>query len=247
MQSGVGDELELQTVGIPVVQHLPGVGQNLQDHVAFDCVWEFEDMLPPRNSMCEAFVLGKTSPDLSSPDTFMWQTEVPLATPEVIAQFGVPSMGWSIRCAIAHPKSRGRLRLTGPQPEHPISIEANTFGEPDDYAAAKNVIQLCREIGNSTPLRDFVGREALPGELSDEGFDTFIRNAATTYYHQTGTAKMGRDAMSVVDGELRVYGIDNLRIADGSIMPRITTTNTMAPCVVIAERAAEFLKAQHGL
>jgi choline dehydrogenase len=74
-----------------------------------------------------------------------------------------------------------------------------------------------------------------------------VRDGATTYNHSTGTAKMGQDEMSVVDGELRVYGVENLRIADGSIMPRISNANIMAPCVVIAERAAEFLKEQHGL
>ena len=87
----------------------------------------------------------------------------------------------------------------------------------------------------------------MPGNLKGAAVENFIRDAAVTYYHQTCTAKMGRDAMSVVDGNLKVYGIDSLRIADGSIMPRITTGNTMAPCVIIGERAAEVLKAKHKL
>jgi choline dehydrogenase len=77
--------------------------------------------------------------------------------------------------------------------------------------------------------------------------EDFIREAASTYHHQTCTAKMGRDSMSVVDSHLKVYGIENLRIADGSIMPRVTTGNTMAPCVVIGERAAELLRNDHRL
>ena len=77
--------------------------------------------------------------------------------------------------------------------------------------------------------------------------DDFIRDAAETYYHQTCTAKMGRDSMSVVDARLKVYGIENLRIADGSIMPRVTTGNTMAPCMLIGERAAEMLAVAHNL
>ena len=81
-----------------------------------------------------------------------------------------------------------------------------------------------------------------PGNLKGAALDDFIRAAATTYYHQTCTAKMGHDAMSVVDNHLKVYGIDNLRIADGSIMPRVTTGNTMAPCVIIGERAAEITR-----
>lgn len=77
--------------------------------------------------------------------------------------------------------------------------------------------------------------------------ENYVRDAASTYWHQTCTAKMGRDARSVVNGDLNVYGIENLRIADGSIMPRITTGNTMAPCVIIGERAAEILRAKHKL
>ncbi len=87
----------------------------------------------------------------------------------------------------------------------------------------------------------------MPGKLKGAELENFIRNAAVTYWHQTCTAKMGRDSMSVVDGNLKVYGIEKLRIADGSIMPRITTGNTMAPCVIIGERAGEILKADHKL
>jgi choline dehydrogenase len=77
--------------------------------------------------------------------------------------------------------------------------------------------------------------------------EDYIRNGALSFWHETSTAKMGRDAMSVVDGNLKVYGVENLRIADGSIMPRVTTGNTMAPCVIIGERAAELLQAAHNL
>jgi choline dehydrogenase len=87
----------------------------------------------------------------------------------------------------------------------------------------------------------------MPGNLNGAALEDFIRDAATTYYHQTCTAKMGRDAMSVVDNHLMVYGIDNLRIADASIMPRVTTGNTMAPCVVIGERAGGILRRAHRI
>ncbi|HWX07075.1 MAG TPA: GMC oxidoreductase, partial [Bradyrhizobium sp.] len=90
-------------------------------------------------------------------------------------------------------------------------------------------------------------REVMPGRLKGAALENFIRDAASSYWHQTCTARMGHDAMSVVDGSLKVHGIDNLRIADGSIMPRVTTGNTMAPCVVIGERAAEELKAVHRI
>jgi choline dehydrogenase len=102
-------------------------------------------------------------------------------------------------------------------------------------------IELCREIGNSAAMSPFVKREVMPGNLAGRALESFVRDAAAAYLHQNCTAKMGRDEMSVVDGRLQVYGIDNLRIADGSIMPRVTTGNTMAPCVIIGERAAELI------
>lgn len=145
------------------------------------------------------------------------------------------------------PKSVGQIRLTGPYPLDPICSEDNSLSHPDDMKAARARVELCREIGNSAPLRRFVKREVMPGNLKGAALDDFIRDAATTYYHQTCTAKMGRDAMSVVDNHLKVYGIGNLRIADGSIMPRVTTGNTMAPCVIIGERAAEIIKVGHQL
>ena len=108
-------------------------------------------------------------------------------------------------------------------------------------------MEFCREIGNSAPLTTHSKREVMPGNLKGIEIEDFVRQGAITYWHQTCTAKMGRDSMSVVDARLKVYGIENLRIADGSVMPRVTTGNTMAPCIVIGERAAEILKAQHKL
>ena len=121
------------------------------------------------------------------------------------------------------------------------------MSHPDDLKAAVACVELCREIGNSAALRPFTKREVMPGNLRGAALEDFIRDAASTYHHQTCTAKMGRDSMSVVDGQLKVYGIENLRIADGSIMPRVTTGNTMAPCIVIGERAAQSLRSDHRL
>jgi len=245
MQSGIGDQAELQRLGIPVVQHLPGVGQNFQDHVAFDCVWEYREALPPRNTMSEAILFWKSKAGLDSPDLFACQAEVPKSTQENAARFGLPAAGWTLFGAVAHPKSRGHLRLTGRDPSDPIQIEANTLADPEDMKAAIACVELCREIGNSTPLRPFVKREVMPGSLKGAEREDFIRNAATSFWHVTCTAKMGRDEMSVVDSKLKVYGVENLRVADGSILPRITTGNTMAPCVIIGERAADVLRIDH--
>jgi choline dehydrogenase len=246
MLSGIGDQTELQRLGIPVVQHLPGVGQNFQDHVGFGCVFESPQPLAPRNNMCEATFFWKSDPDLDTPDLHTCQGEMPMSTAETATQFSQPAGSWTLFAGLAKPKSRGRIRLTGAKSGDPIEIEANTLAHPDDMKAAIACVELCREIGNSGPLSPFVKREVMPGNLKGAALENFIRDAASSYWHQTCTAKMGHDAMAVVDGSLKVHGIDNLRIADGSIMPRITTGNTMAPCVVIGERAAGMLKIAHG-
>jgi choline dehydrogenase len=247
MQSGIGDQDELRRFGIPVVQHLPGVGQNLQDHTRFGCVWEYSEALPPRNNLSEATFFWKSQSGITSPDLQACQSEVPLASPENAAKFDLPANGWTLAGSAVQPKSRGRIALTGPDPLDPVQIDANFLSHPDDLKAAIACVELCREIGNSVPLRPFTKREVMPGNLKGAGLENFVRDAVESYWHETCTAKMGRDSMSVVDGSLRVYGIENLRIADGSIMPRVTTGNTMAPCVIIGERAGEILRTAHKL
>ena len=148
---------------------------------------------------------------------------------------------------VVRPRSRGRIRLTGPNAMNPVQIETAMMSDSDDLKAAIACVQLCREIGNSAALRPYTKREVAAGNLKGAALENFVRDSVITYWHQTCTAKMGHDSMSVVDGNLKVYGMENLRVADGSIMPRITTGNTMAPCVIIGERAGEILKADHRL
>src|SRR5580698_6512998 len=247
MLSGIGDQAELQRLGIPVVQRLPGVGQNFQDHFGIGCVWEYQQRLAPRNNGGEATYFWKSNPGLDTPDLQTCQVEAPLCSAETRAKFNPPAASWTLYGGVVRPKSRGQIRLTGPKPDDPIQIEANTLSHPDDLKAAVAGVEVCREIGNSAALRPFTKREVMPGNLMGSALEDFIRDAASTYHHQTCTSKMGRDSMSVVDGQLKVYGIENLCIADGSIMPRVTTGNTMAPCVVIGERPAEILREEHKL
>jgi choline dehydrogenase len=246
MQSGIGDEAELKRLGIPVVQHLPGVGRNFQDHVMAPCVWEAPGPIERRNNMAEATAMWRSDVALDAPDLQSFMVEAPYASPEA-AKVTLPPNSWSLTTAILRTASRGRLRLTGADPHDPIEIEANFLDDPADLRALEGCVEFCRAIGNSPPLRRFAQRELLPGPVKGADLETFVRNATVSHSHQTCTAKMGRDAMSVVDHRLRIYGLERVRIADGSILPHVTTGNTMAPCVVIGERASELLKAAHRL
>jgi choline dehydrogenase len=247
MQSGIGDQDELRKFGIPLVQHLPGVGRNFMNHCGIACIWEYQQPLPPRNNAVEATFFWKSKPEFVVPDLQTIQAEVPYCSPESAAQFNPPQSSWTLFAGVARPESRGQIHLTGPTPLDPIRIDDNILSHPDDLKAAIASVQLCREIGNSAPLRPFAKREVMPGNLKGRDLENFVRDGLLGYAHQTSTAKMGRDSMSVVDDTLKVYGVDNLRVADGSVMPRITTGNTMAPCVIIGDRAGEILKLEHNL
>lgn len=245
MQSGVGDSGELRGAGVTARHHLPGVGRNLQDHFGFDVVWKFPEGVQPAALAGAALFWDSGAAGVDGPDLFACLGPFPKSTPENVAKFGLPLNSWILFGSPTHPASRGRLRLSGPGPDDPIRIEANALSEPEDLKTAIACVETLREIGNSPELRPFVAREVMPGDLSGAELDAYLRDAVSTYWHESGTAKMGRDEMSVVDGRLKVYGLENLRVADASIMPRVTSGNTMAPCVVIGERAAEFIKAEH--
>ena len=247
MQSGIGDEQDLRRAGVPVVQHLPGVGRNFQDHfIVASCMWQFADPLPPRNNLGEAVAFWKTDSALGAPDIYIAQIEVPFCSPD-LGRFEPGDGCWGILPAATRPRSRGRLRLVGPEPSDGVRIETGILSDPGDMATVLRAVELAREVGNSPALRPYVRREVMPGPLSGVELENFVRDGVVSYWHQACTAKMGRDPLSVVDGQLRVYGVEGLRIADASILPRITTGNTMAPCVIVGERAADLLKATHGL
>ncbi len=245
MLSGLGDRDELARHGIPLVRHLPGVGHNLQDHVSFGCTWEYREPMAPRNSGSEATLYWKSRPDLEAPDLLFCQVEFPVPS-ERTAMRGVPAHGWTMFAGLAHPHSRGQVRLRSTDPSASPIVDANMMSDPRDMEAAHACVKLCRDLGNSDAFTPYVGREAIPG-VGSEIDDSFIRDAAVTYWHQCGTARMGLDDMSVVDATLAVHGVEGLRVADGSILPKVTTGNTQAPCAIVGERAAEMLRSRYGL
>ena len=210
------------------------------------CVWEAREPIERCNNLAEATVAWKSDATLDRPDLQSFMVEAPYASPQA-SKVAPPPNSWSLTTAVLRTASRGRLRLIGSDPRDPIEIDANFLDDPADLKALKICVEFCRSVGNSTSLRRFAKREFLPGPLKGAELEAVVRDATVSHSYQTCTAKMGRDAMSVVDHRLRVYGIDKLRIADGSIMPRIVTGNTMAPCVVIGERAGEMLKADHKI
>ncbi len=250
MLSGIGDEHELRRHGITTLQHLPGVGRNFQDHILVaGCVWEYVIPEGPRNNSAEFTFFCKSDPALPAPDLQPILEECAFGSELTRTQYALPSnpaAAWSLAPGLVRPHSRGHLALTGNRAEDRVAVHTNFLQDRRDVDALLRAVALCREIGNSPALRRFVRRELMPGPLGAADMERWLRRAAGTYFHQSCTAKMGRDAMSVVDGELRVYGVQGLRIADGSVMPAITTGNTMAPCVMIGERAAELLLKAHG-
>lgn len=244
MQSGIGDAEALASLDIPVIQHLPGVGANFQDHIMVSsCVWEYPEPLPPHGNGGEATIFAKSAPELDSPDIQLLQIQFPVVTPELAGRYTIPAGSWGIFPALLRPHSVGRLRLTGAKPDDPIQIDSQILSDPADLTALRRCVELAREVGNSQALKGFVKREVMP--TASAPMDDFIRDGVTTIWHQSCTAKMGQDDMSVVDSRLKVYGVDRLRVADASVMPRVPLANTMAPSVIIGELASRAIARQH--
>lgn len=241
--SGIGPEQDLTPLGIPVVENLKGVGRNLQDHpLLAGLVYECRDTLPPpRNNGAESTLWWKSDSRLIGPDIQPVFIEFPLASPELASR--LPSdQCYTISPSVVRPASRGTVKLANADPTAAPIIDVNFLSRDADVTAMLAAVQLSREIGASDAFKPFRAREVMPGPLGRADMITFIRNAVSTYFHPTSTCKMGHSPMCVVDHELKVHGIDALRIADASIMPNVTSGNTNAPSVMIGEKAAALLQ-----
>ncbi|OJY53568.1 MAG: oxidoreductase [Pseudonocardia sp. 73-21] len=245
MLSGIGDATDLRAHGIEVVADSPEVGANFQDHILHGgCLWEPEEPQTPRNSAANAAGFWKSDNALDSPDLNIVQIEIPYASEVLAKQYNPPASSWALCAGLVAPKSRGRLQLQSADPHDRPVLDAAFLSHPDDVAALVRGIELCRELGNAPEMQPFAKREVMPGkDLTGSELTDFIRNGATTYFHEVGTCRMGQDPDAVVDPQLRVNGVSNLRVADASIMPRIPGVATMATCVLIGVRMAEILGA----
>ncbi|MEU8718652.1 GMC family oxidoreductase N-terminal domain-containing protein [Streptomyces sp. NPDC048663] len=217
MLSGIGDAAELRRHNIPVTGHLPGVGRNLQDHAHIDLNWSAasEARLPaPGDTGVAGF----------------WQSAFLYVTPATAGgvnfMVGVPM------------RNPGRVSLSSVDPLAAPLIETGYFTHPEDVADVRRALDVARSIGAAPPLRSWIADEVRPGAGDT---DRYLRETVQTFWHQTGTARMGNDDMAVVDSRLRVIGFRGLRVADASVLPRVPMANTMAPSVAVGEQAALFL------
>jgi choline dehydrogenase len=243
MQSGIGDSAELKRTGIWAVQHLPGVGRNLQDHFLIPaCTWKYSSAYGEKvEGGSSANVFFKSATSLLEADCMCMTINGLFNGPETKKLSGDGSY-WSIVPSLLRPRSRGRLNIMGANPDDPVEIDNGVLSDPKDMEVAIDSIRFCLELGSHESFREFSSGAVLPASASKDGLEKFVRDAVVSFHHYCSTAKMGTDEMSVVDGSLKVYGIKKLRVADGSILPRVTTGNTMAPCVIVGERAATLIQ-----
>ncbi len=243
MLSGIGEEAQLKAHGIKTVVNSGQVGKNFQDHILHGgCIWEPKEYIPHRNSAANVAGFLKSQSALASPDVNLVQIELPYASEVVKSQYAPPNTSWALCAGLVAPKSRGEIKIRSADAKDRPIVDAQFLSHPDDVKALAFGIEVSREIGNSAAMKDFVKREVAPAQkLTGKAMEDFVRNGATTYFHQAGTCRMGKDSEAVVDANLRVNGVQGLRIADSSIMPRIASVATMATCALIGERMADIL------
>lgn len=240
MLSGVGPASALRPHGIEVVAELAGVGDNLHDHpFAFIIYRPAQPMPAAMNNHGEALGLVRSDPELGYPDLQILLVDIPLIPPAE----GGPESGYTIASVLMRPFSRGTVRLASPNPEDAPVVDPRYLSDPRDVQAMVTGLKIAREIGRANALAPWRAEEVIPGP--DVDTDQALRHHADTtmqsYFHPVGTCRIGTDAMSVVDPELRVHGINGLRIADGSVMPSVVSGNTNATVYAIAERAATLI------
>jgi choline dehydrogenase/4-pyridoxate dehydrogenase len=276
MLSGIGDPEELHAHGIDVHVPLPGVGRNLQDHFSVGVEYTRKEPGPLQQVMRadriamelgKAYFFGtgfatdlpsgwtaflKSRPDAKLPDIQFLFRAGPMQAGPYLAPFkrGFDD-GFALRAVLLRPESRGRLKLASRDPKAAMRIHQNALASDNDWATLRAGIRIVREIGRQAALAPFVDKEVGPGpdKASDAELNDYIRQATQTAHHPLGTCKMGVDSdpMAVVDPELRVRGVERLRVVDASVMPDLVGGNINGPVVMIAERAADLIRGRAPL
>jgi choline dehydrogenase len=266
MLSGIGAEDGLRAVGIDVKHHLPGVGANYHDHLAVGVLLEMSNSEsygiswraaprdlanileyaffrtgPLSSNVFEATGFVRTQPELTRPDVQV----VFQAARRNTNTFPFPlGHGFAINVLNLYPKSRGTVRVAGPDPGAAPIVDPQLFSHPDDVATMLRALKIGRRVSQAAPFSRYRAVEVQPGPAveDDAALVEYIRRAASTVHHPCGSCRMGPDANAVVDAELRVHGIEALRVADASVFPSVVGGNTNAAVVMIAEKAADLIR-----
>lgn len=261
MLSGIGCAEHLKSLGIPLIVDLPGVGKNLQDHLAVAVTYHCTKPLTlfnantPKNIL--KYILFKQGPftsNVAEAGGFV-KTKADLKIPDVQIHFApvfffnhgfTKPNGHGFTCgpSLLYPKSKGSITLRSCNPLESPVIQPNYLESEADLQVLVEGIKLTRKILQTRAFDAFRGEEVTPGSQvqQEEELCEFIRNTGQTLYHPVGTCKMGNDAISVVNSRLQVHGVKGLRVVDASIMPSIVGGNTNAPTIMIAEKAADLIK-----
>jgi len=247
MLSGVGEARALRSLGIDVVENLPGVGANLQDHVLVSgVVFKYKGKMPDRpadSNAVEAEAYLSSSPS-GDTDISLVLHQLPVVTPEVASRFGTPPAdALTIAPALVQPTSKGSVRLASDNFQDAAVIDGNYLGTDHDFAAIVRAIEAARELGNQHAFDSVRESELIPGpKATAEEIQELAKLASASFGHAVGTCKIGVDKLAVVDPELRVHGLLGLRVADASVMPQIITgPGTNASAHMIAGRAAQLI------
>jgi choline dehydrogenase len=264
--SGIGDPQDLQDAGVETVHALAGVGKNLQDHLQIRLVFKTSERtlndelnsLFKRIKVGVQYVLTRSGPLTLAASQVVIFTRSGKQVERPDIQFhmqplsadkpgdGVhPFSAFTASVCQLRPHSRGEIKIKSSDPfEHPAIIP-NYLSDQRDYQVAIGGIKVARQIASAPALKSHIIEEVVPGSKfqSDDELLEAARQFSQTIYHPAGTCKMGSDPMAVVDERLRVHGVSRLRVVDASIMPEIVSGNTNAPCIMIAEKAAEMILA----
>ncbi|QDL06754.1 choline dehydrogenase [Brasilonema octagenarum UFV-E1] len=245
MLSGIGTAEHLQAMGISVVADLPGVGQNLQDHILTCVVQEATQDIHPAitsNGIEAGLFLHSKGNVETAPDLQFFFGPIQFLSPG----YTPADFGFTGAVCLTRLENIGSVSLRSPDPKDPPTIRMNYLQSQADVQKLVEGVKLIRQLFQSNAFDDFRGEEIAPGShvQSDAALEAYIRDTCSTVWHPVGTCKMGIDSMAVVDPQLRVHGIQGLRVVDASIMPTITTGNTNAPTIMIAEKAADSIKAE---